>query len=334
MKNGMMVFDAVVHTADFRDHVMLNDDARYLKGGYKAALSWSAQRGGHTISHEAVDSPPDHDWANKVLFENSDTDFAMVQTIPLFALFKHGLAPADLSYELAQSNPDRLFFCGGVDPIYQGVKGALEEMERQVEEWGATSFKFYQAQDMKTWWRADDEILAYPLYEKAIELGIKGIQFHKGLPLGLQRVESLKPNDLQQAAYDFPQLNFGAHHLGEPYVDEMVNIAARFPNIFLVLPLLFNHYFVQPYEMLHRLGKALLHVGPDRICYGTDAFIWPNLQAYIDLLATLEMPKELQDHYGYPQITDEVRRKIFGESFVNLLGLDMETRLKKIQNPA
>ena len=334
MKNGMTVFDAVVHPHDFRDAVMLNDDARYLKGGFKAALEWSVQRGGHSIAPELVDAPPEHEWANKTLFEESDTDFAMVQTVPVFALFKEGLAPARLSYELTASNPDRYFFCGGVDPLFQGIRGALDEMERQVEEWGAVSFKFYQAQDMKNFWAADDEQLAYPLYEKAIELGIKAVQFHKGLPLGLQRLETLAPYDIQQAAYDFPQLNFGLHHMGEPYIDETVNIASRFPNIFLVLPLLFNHYFVQPYEMLHRLGKALLHVGPDRICYGTDAFIWPNVQAYIDLLATLEMPEELQDHYGYPQITDEVRRKIFGESFANNVGIDLEARLKTIQTEA
>ncbi|MEA2278532.1 MAG: uncharacterized protein QOC78_3492 [Solirubrobacteraceae bacterium] len=331
MKNGMTVLDCVVHVHDFRDELLLNDDARYLKGGFHAALDWSAQRGGHGVAHEAVDNPPTHEWANKVLFEESDTDFAMVQTVPLFALFKDGLAPAKASYELARSNPDRLFFCGGVDPVYQGVKGALEEMERQVEEYGAVSFKFYQAQNMRTWWRADDEQIAYPLWEKAIELGIKAVQFHKGLPLGLQRVETLAPNDLQQAAYDFPQLNFGMHHMGDPYIDETISIASRFPNIFLVLPLLFNHYFVQPYEMLHRLGKALLHVGADRLCYGTDAFIWPNLQAYIDLLATLEMPEELQDRYGYPPITDEVRRKIFSESFANALGLDLAAKANALQ---
>jgi predicted TIM-barrel fold metal-dependent hydrolase len=309
---------------------MLNDDARYLKGGFHYALDWSAQRGGHEVAHDVVDHPPTHEWANRVLFEESDTDFAMVQTVPLFSLFKEGLAPAQASYELTRSNPDRLLFCGGVDPIHQGVEGALEEMERQVTEWGAVSMKFYQAQDMRTWWRADDEKIAYPLWEKAIELGVKAVQFHKGLPLGLQRVETLTPNDLQQAAYDFPALNFGMHHLGDPYVDETINIASRFPNIFLVLPLLFNHYFVQPYEMLHRLGKALLHVGADRLCYGTDALIWPNVQAYIDLLATLAMPDELQDRYGYPPITDEVRRKIFGESFANALGIDLKEKADKL----
>ena len=330
MKNGMIVFDAVVHAHDFRDSALLNDDARYLRDSIHGALDWSVQRGGHIISHEAVDAPPSHEWSNRMLFEESDTDFAMVQTVPLMKLFREGMSPARLSYELAQSNPDRYFFCGGVDPLDKGVEAAVDEMDRQYEEWGATSFKFYQAQDMRSAWRADDEKLAYPLFEKAVKLGIKAVQFHKGLPLGLQRVEDLAPNDLQQAAYDFPNLNFGAHHMGDPYVAETISIAGRFPNVFIVLPIWFSQYFVQPMEMMHRLGQCLLLVGPDKLCYGTDAFLWPGVQAYIDMFDSLEMLEELQENYGYPEITDEVRRKIFGENFANMIGIDLEERMKKL----
>jgi hypothetical protein len=330
MKNDMFVFDAVVHPHDFRDTAILHDDAVHLREAIHGALDWTVHRGGHTVSHEVMDNPPSHEWANRVLFEESDTDFAMVQTVPLMKLFKEGMSPARLSYELAQSNPDRYFFCGGVDPLHNGVQAALDEMDRQHEEWGAVSFKFYQAQDIKSAWRADDEELAYPLYEKAIKLGIKGIQFHKGLPLGWQRVEDLAPNDLQRAAYDFPSLNFGAHHFGDPYVAEMIDIASRFSNIFIIMPVWFNVYFVQPWEMLHRLGKALLLVGPDKLCYGTDAFLWPGVQAYIDLLAELTMPEELQEKYGYPEITDDVRRKILGESFAKMFDIDLKEQAKKL----
>jgi predicted TIM-barrel fold metal-dependent hydrolase len=328
MKSGMVVFDAVVHPHDFRDQMLINDDSHRLKKETRETLDLYASRG-HAVSYERAEEPPAHDWANRVLFEESDTDFAMVQTVPLFGAFRDGMTPARGAYELASSNPDRFFFCGGVDPLYQGVRGALYEMERQVEEWGATSIKFYQAQTMRHSWRADDRDLAYPLFEKAQELGLPMVQFHKGLPLGRQRVEDLRPNDLQAAAYDFPDLKFGVHHMGDPYVPEMISIAARFPNIILVLPLLFNQFFIQPRPMLHRLGEALLHVGEDRLCYGTDAFLWPKVQLYIDLLDSLEMPEELQDQYGYPEITPAIRRKIFGQNFANALGIDLELKRKQ-----
>jgi predicted TIM-barrel fold metal-dependent hydrolase len=325
VKNGIPVFDAVVHAHDFRDEMIINDDGRFLRDATRADLAHT-ERNGQRVAYEVTERPPGHEWCNRVLFEESDTDVAMVQTVPLFGVFKEGMTPARAAYELSQSNPDRLYFCGGVDPIYQGLKGALTEMERQVGEWGAISIKFYQAQDMRHWWCADDEKLAYPLFEKAQELGIKVVQFHKGLPLGRQRVETLRPNDLQAAAYDFPELTFAVHHMGDPYVDEMISIAARFPNIVLVLPLLFNQWFVQPKPMLHRLGEALLHVGEDRLCYGTDAFLWPGVQLYIDLIAELEMPEELQEDYGYPAITDETRRKLLGANFASIFGIDLAAK--------
>jgi len=98
-----------------------------------------------------------------------------------------------------------------------------------------------------------------------------------------------------------------------------------------VLPLLFNQYFVQPTPMLHRLGEALLNVGEDRLCYGTDTFLWPQVQLYIDLLGELQFSEELQDQYGYPAITEETRRKVFGANYARGLGIDLAARLEAIE---
>jgi hypothetical protein len=57
---------------------------------------------------------------------------------------------------------------------------------------------------------------------------------------------------------------------------------------------------------------TLLTAGEDRICYGSEAFIWPHVQAYIDAFAEMEMPEELQDRYGYPELTRQIKEKIFG----------------------
>ena len=81
--------------------------------------------------------------------------------------------------------------------------------------------------------------------------------------------------------------------------------------------------------MLHRLGEALLFVGSDRICYGSEAFIWPHIQPYINAWATMEMPDELQDKYGYPELTSEIKEKVFGINFAN--GLGIESALKKVE---
>src|SRR4051812_36497316 len=270
MQDGMFVLDCVVHVLDYRHEMTVHPDGDVMREQMKG-FSAVTTRKGPPDNPGFTEGPPAHDWCNEMLFERSSTDLAMVQVVPLFGLYKEGVGPFDLAYDYYRSNPDRLMLCGGVDPLFQGVKGACEEMRRQVE-LGARSIKFYQAQSPRDAWRADDRTLAYPVFETAQELGIKMIQFHKGLPLGRQRVEDLAPNDIQTAAYDFPDLNFGLHHLGHPYVDETIDIASRFANVYLILPLLFNQYFVQPREMLDRLGKALFYVGEDKLCYGSDGF--------------------------------------------------------------
>lgn len=325
MKDGMFVFDAVIHRFDTRSSntrtVLADQHAAWMQAVVNA---WSSEAmpanpapvEGHLgdIS-EAIE-----------LFENSDTDMGMVQTVPLLEYWDKGLSPADVQAELAATVPDRLLFCGGVDPLQQGVRGALAEMQRQVEELGARSFKFYQAQSRHVKWRADDRSIVYPLYEKALELGINFVQFHKGAPLGDQFVEDLRSLDIQGAALDFPELTFGLHHLGFPYLDETLSVASRRANVVLVLPLWFNQYMVQPRRMMEVLGQALFEVGPDRLLYGSEAFLWPRVQTFIDIFAELEMPEDLQDGYGYPALTREIKEQILGLNAARVMGIDVEEK--------
>ena len=157
----------------------------------------------------------------RLLFDDSCTDMAMAQAVVLYDVYKKGFAPVEAQYQFARAYPERVLFCGGVDPLYPSLDHALQEMERQVRELGARSFKFYNAHVGKAW-RCDDPKLAYPMYEKARELGIKVLQFHKGFPITRARLEDLSPLDIQQAALDFPDLTFAIHHLALPYFEEVV----------------------------------------------------------------------------------------------------------------
>lgn len=326
MKDGMFVFDNVVHMYDNKASNMgPNGDktARNLIGMGQVFSTPELPANDHFLGEELSIEE-----AHRILFEESDTDLAMAQTVPLFGWWKDGFSPAHRQYALKEAYPDKVVFCGGVDPLYQGVDGARREMKRQVEEWGAVSFKFYQAHENSLSWRIDDRQIAYPLWETALELGITNVQFHKGVPFGTERMEHMSPLDLQQAAYDFPDLAFVVHHLGDPYIDESISLASRNPNIWLTLSAWINIYPIMPREALKRLGKALMYVGPDRLLWGSEAFVWPNVQGYIDLFADLEMPEDLQEDYGFPQITRETKRKIFGENYAGLLGLDVGQVLK------
>jgi predicted TIM-barrel fold metal-dependent hydrolase len=329
MRDGMFIFDNVVHMFDNTDQNVVGE------AGAKVASNLAGF--GQVLSNETYTYKEDFlgtqlglEEAHRILFEESDTDIAMAQTVPLFGWWKEGFSPARRQYEFKEAYPDKVIFCGGVDPLFQGIEGSVRELERQVTEWGAKSMKFYQAHAGGLSWRADDRKIAYPLFEKCLELGINTVQFHKGVPFGTERMEDLRPNDLQDAATDFPELNFIIHHLGDPYIDESISIAARNPNIWLALSAWINIFPIAPMTAYHNLGKALTWVGPDRLLWGSEAFIWPNVQGYIELFADMEMPEELQENYGYPALTKEMKSKIFGENFAGLLGIDIPSKLKEL----
>ncbi|KAA0086995.1 amidohydrolase [Mycolicibacterium sp. P9-64] len=328
MRDGMFVFDNVIHMYDNKpDNLNPSGQltARNLIGMGELFSNKKYPANDHFLDQElSVEE------AGRILFEDSDTDIAMAQTVPLFGWWKDGFSPARRQWALKEAYPDRILFCGGVDPLYQGIDGCISEMTRQVEEWGAVSFKFYQAHDHSLSWRIDDRQIAYPIWEKALELGINNVQFHKGVPFGTERMEHMHPTDLQQAALDFPDLNFIIHHLGDPYIDESISIASRNSNVWLALSAWINIYPIMPREALKRLGKALMYVGPDRLLYGSEAFVWPNVQGYLELFMDLEMPENLQEDYGFPPITREDKRKILGENYAGLLGIDVGQTLKAI----
>lgn len=325
--DDIFVFDNVVHMYDNSAENVLDPVAR-------DNLQQIHQRYAPEGTPEHEDFQPRKatlEEAMTTLFDHSGTDMAMAQTVPLFGWWRDGFAPARNQYELQQAAPDRVVFCGGVDPLYQGIDGALVELERQVTEWGAVSMKFYRAHGPWKAWTADDRVLAYPLWERCLELGLSSVQFHCGVPLGRERVEDLRPNDIQRAAADFPDLTFIIHHLGAPYIDESINIAARFENIWLALSsTVINIWPVAPWKTYERIGSAIANVGEDRLLWGSEAFIWPNVQSLLDIFLALDMPEELQDRYGYPQITTAMKRKMLGLNQAQLLGVDVAEKIRSL----
>jgi len=323
MIDGIYVFDNVVHMYDMSaGNLRERPDSRQAQN-YMLDLSKIARDPEQHTKNQPFDRQWTTDAMGKLLFENSDTDMTMAQVVPLFDWWVDGFAPIRAQYEFAQAFPDRVLFCGGVDPAFQGVEGALTSMREQIQEMGARSIKFYNAHVDDRSWRCDDKDLAYPLYEQALKLGVDVVQFHKGVPLGPVNIEDLRPNDLQAAARDFPDLNFIIHHLGTPYFDETLSIAARFPNIYLALSGNINAYLLAPRTVQDQLGRLLLYCGAEKLLWGSEAPLWGSPQPYLEGFMELEIPEDLQENFGLPQITREHKRMILGENFARLMKVEL-----------
>jgi hypothetical protein len=73
------------------------------------------------------------------------------------------------------------------------------------------------------------------------------------------------------------------------------------------------------------LGKLLRYVGEDRVLWGTDSIWFGTPQDQIQAMRTFQISEELQERYGYPALTDEIKAKILGVSAARLYGIEPVT---------
>jgi uncharacterized protein len=317
---GIAVFDNVIHAYDLSDANLRpdRDDAELARAHMVGALGRPKSQAPEELTREWTT-----DEMYSLVFENSSTDLAMAQVVPIFDWYTNWFAPVQAQYELAKRHPDRVLFCGGVDPNYEGLDKALEALDHQITEMGAKSIKFYNGH-VEGSWDCDDPKVAYPLYERCLELGVDVVQFHKGIPFGDQNMEALRPNDLQKAARDFPSMKFIIHHLAYPYMDEAISIAARFPNVYLALSGTVSLFMIAPMRMQHIMGTLLYEVGSSKLLWGSEAALVGSPEPYLRTFMDLEISDELRDGYGYPQITHADKEAILGQNFARILGIDLE----------
>jgi len=126
--------------------------------------------------------------------------------------------------------------------------------------------------------------------------------------------------DLQRVAYDFPELNIIIHHLGVPWVEETISIASRFPNVYLAMSTWVNSIPIQPALVIERIGRILFECGPEKLIWGSEAPLAGAVQPLLDRCWDVQ----LQDGYGFPDISDDDRRLIYGENMMRLLGIGRE----------
>jgi hypothetical protein len=73
-----------------------------------------------------------------------------------------------------------------------------------------------------------------------------------------------------------------------------------------------NLMLQRPIEAAHYWGKLLKHMGEDRIVWGTDCLWFGSPQPLIQAFKAFEIPQDLIDKHGYPQLTAQAKQKILG----------------------
>jgi predicted TIM-barrel fold metal-dependent hydrolase len=324
MIGDAFVFDGVAHVFNFQKKNALGPPGEMFNNHLYAFHAALTPEGQTVLPPEEFLRQWTVDEIDELVYRQSPTDMLVAMPLPLTDLFKDGLSPWEECAELARRNPDRTVFWGSVNPL-EGRR-ALDLMERQVGEFGAKAFKFYNVRydyGRPFPWRMDDPQVAFPVFEKAQELGVKLIGVHKGVPLGPQPIESTQTWDMDGAAANFPDLNFVIFHVGLPFIDEVCWQLIRHPNLYASIAATINFIVRAPRQFAEVLGKLLFWCGEDKIIYGSETPIWhPRwaLEAFWDF----QLPQDLVEGYGYPQLTEQAKRKILGENLLRLHGMDLE----------
>ncbi|MDH5676489.1 MAG: amidohydrolase [Myxococcales bacterium] len=74
----------------------------------------------------------------------------------------------------------------------------------------------------------------------------------------------------------------------------------------------------RPREFAHIIGKLCKYVGEDRVVWGTDCLWFGSPQPIIEAFRAFQMPEDLIENFGYPELTDELKLKIMGMTAARL----------------
>ncbi len=286
----------------------------------------------------------------KEIFLDSETAIAMMSGIPapsasLQLIGNAAMAATrDLGNELGAS--ERMLTQGMLTPNFppgSDTRTNVSDMEWMVNELGIRALKTYTgagagpnypSTQLNVWgdikpWRLDDEQVSYPMLAEAQRLGINIVNTHKGLPLGIFDPEYIHPRDVPKAARDWPKINFVIYHSAGGFLKDWTAIKKNeipdLTNVYSELGAVFANAVISGVDKVAELlGELLLAFGPDHVIWGTDSIWYGTPQWQINALKTFQMPEQLMQERGYPEITDEIRAKIFGGNAAKLYGIDVD----------
>ncbi|MFO1149929.1 MAG: amidohydrolase family protein [Alsobacter sp.] len=318
---GMFVLDSVVHGFN---STASNVASRYGRSLLLAnhAFQWAMVPDPYRLEPRRYFQAVSPDVLESLLFLESDVDMACYHMVPAFG-FLHDMSPMSVGLELKRRHPHRVMNYGGVSPL-QGRK-ALDDLDRQVEEWGISGLKLYPIDVVDGEIRVQrfsDRDLLYPVLERCRKHGVKVVAVHKAMPLGSVAMDPFRNSDVDYAAIDFPDLNFEVVHSGFAFLDEAAFQLARFPNVYVGLESTASLAVRHPRKLARILGEFMMMGGAKKLFWSSGASS-PHPRPVLEAFARLEMPRDMVEGDGYPPLTDAVKADILGLNFARLHGIDV-----------
>ena len=215
---------------------------------------------------------------------------------------------------LQRQDPSRIVGYASVNPNYRGPKAAVRELERAVTGLGLQGVKLYP---MYQDWSPADPVLAFPVFEKAEELGIPVMVHQAGSTRIDARMEYARPALLDAAGRHFRGLRLTIAHVGLPWVDEALFMLTKHPNFFTEL----SYYIATATG--EELYRFLVHaqqffVPLEKLFFVTDypGFTYDPVALRAKLLSVNSHAQRL----GTDQIPQAKLDGIMGDNFARMMG--------------
>ncbi len=267
----------------------------------------------------------------KDVFLDADTDMMVLSFVPSARESEPlTIEEADATRRIVDEleGTQRLMIHGRVNPNQQGD---IDDMDRLAEEFGVSAWKTYTqwGPDGEGFYMTDD--VGVRFVEKARALGVNNICIHKGIPFGRRSYEHSLCTDLGPIAKQFPDVNFLIYHSGwvpdqpeGPYdpdrnegLDGLIRSVeeaglGKDSNVYAELGSTWRGLMRDTDSAAHGIGKLVKHLGENNVLWGTDSVWYGSPQDQIQAFRSFQIAEDVREQYGYPEITDSLRAKIFG----------------------
>jgi hypothetical protein len=289
------------------------------------------------------------------MFINSDTTMSVLSSIPAAPCINGMTAGCDtplrndeiaatrdlVNSKLARSQRmlNHVMVMPNLDWMQQS-----EEMAAMQSMFGVGAWKCYTP-----WgpggvgWYLDDPV-GLQFIQRGVDLDVKVFCCHKGLPLPTFDSVHTDPRDVGVVATMFPDVSFIIYHSAfrhggsaaeGPYdptdyrgVNSLIKTLedagiGKDSNVYAELGSLWGSVMTDGDQAQHVIGKLLKHVGENNVVWGTDCIWTGSPQSQIDAFRMFTITPAFQQMYGYPELTDDIKRKIFGLNAAKIFGIDV-----------
>ncbi len=329
MIGDAFVINAVVHAYNLHPDNVRAPNGEFMRNFlFGVHSTWNPPGTSVPAALFQADQPMEVLLATNLL--ESPVDLVVNHTLRLDSMFHDGLCSHAKNVEAARRWPQRVISYVGVDPT-AGLETCLRELDQQLDELpDAVGLKLYpdQVSPYRTW-RMDDPDLAYPLFERARERGLRSVAVHKALPNGPVPLNPYRLDDLDGPAARFPDLNFEIVHGGMAFVEETAHAIARFPNVYANLEITSSLLVKAPGQYQEVLAQLLFWGGPSKLLY-SDGALLVHPRPLLEAFWNLQLDEALLHRYGLPQLTAEDKAAILGGNYARMIGLDVEEAKRRL----